>query len=650
MRAPTSDRLVFVAALALSLMACVDRGAPTDPGGTNTPKSPSGVITVAVRLPVTSLEVGKVIAAAATPMNQSGQAVPSAPVAWSSSDTSIVSVSTGGQVSARKMGSATVYATSEGVAGQGSLMVTDSVPAKVVVSPQTANASVGGHVQLSASVATHTGRALPGHTVVWSSADSRTATVSASGVVTGAASGSARIIALASGVADTATVDVSAATIASLTVTPSSSSLASGTSTQLIAQASDASGNALTGRAVGWSTSDASVASVGTSGTVTASKVGTATIYATSEGKTASATINVSAGAVSKVVVTPGSIGLVAGGTQQLSVALSDAAGNALSAQTVSWSSSNTGVATVSASGVVSGSHPGSSTITATVSGASGTATAAVSAGSVRSVSVTPSSVTLVTGATRQLSAALTDGSGNPLTGQAVAWSSSNTSVATVSSAGLVTAVRAGSATVTAAAGGASDNSAITVTAGAVNAVSVAPGSASLVAGATQQLTAAVTDAGGSTITGATITWSSSNTGVVSVDASGLATAAHVGNATITASTGGKSGTSLFAVSVGSTNAVSVSPASGSVQAGKTLQLSATLTDVAGNTVTGRTITWTSSATAAATVASTGLVSGVAAGSTNVTAAADGNSTVAAITVTAAPPAPPPPPPPPAPA
>jgi len=192
MRAPIlTGRLVIIAAVVFSLIACVDRGDPTDPGSGNTPKTPSGVITVAVRLPVSSLEVGRVMAAAATPMNDAGQAVPSAPVAWSSSDTSIVSITSGGQVSARKMGSATVYATSEGVAGQGSLMVTDSVPAKVVVSPQTANASVGGHVQLSASVATHTGRALPGHTIVWSSADSRFATVSSSGVVTGAGAGTA---------------------------------------------------------------------------------------------------------------------------------------------------------------------------------------------------------------------------------------------------------------------------------------------------------------------------------------------------------------------------------------------------------------------------------------------------------------------------
>ena len=245
-----------------------------------------------------------------------------------------------------------------------------------------------------------------------------------------------------------------------------------------------------------WASSNTGVASVTTSGVVTGAKVGTATITATSEGKSASATIHVNAGSVSHIAVSPGSIGLVAGGTQQLSVSLTDAAGNALAAQTVAWSSSSTGTATVSSSGVVTGVHTGSATISATLNGATGSASVAVSAGAVHAVSVTPSTATLSTGGTKQFTAVLTDAAGNVLSG-AVAWSSSNTSVATINSAGLLTAVHSGSTTVTAAAGGASDNSAVTVSAGAVNAVAVTPGSVSLVAGGTQQLTAAVTDAGG---------------------------------------------------------------------------------------------------------------------------------------------------------
>jgi len=316
-----------------------------------------------------------------------------------------------------------------------------------------------------------------------------------------------------------------------------------------------------------------------------------------------------------------------------------------LSGLGVSWSSSNTSIGTVSSSGLVTASHPGTATITATSSGKTGTATLIVSTGAISSVSVSPSSVSLVAGGTRQLTATVKDGSGNVITGQTIAWSSSNSSVGSVSSSGLVTAGQTGSATITAAVGGKSGSATLSVAAGAVSSISITPGSASVTAGNTQQLTATVKDASGNVITGQTVTWSSSDATIVAVSSSGVVTGALVGQATITAAAGGKSATATVAVAAGAVNSIAVSPSSGSVVAGSTLRLSAKATDVAGNTVTTATFTWTSSATSIATVSSTGLVTGVAAGSANITAASSGKSKAAAVTVTAAAPPPPPPPP-----
>jgi hypothetical protein len=81
---------------------------------------------------------------------------------------------------------------------------------------------------------------------------------------------------------------------------------------------------------------------------------------------------------------------------------------------------------------------------------------------------------------------------------------------------------------------------------------------------------------------------------------------------------------------------VTVSPTSASVNVGSTTQLTATPKDASGNTLTGRTITWASDNSAAATVNGSGLVSGVAAGSANVTATCEGKSGSSAISVTAA--------------
>src|SRR5437588_11355151 len=83
---------------------------------------------------------------------------------------------------------------------------------------------------------------------------------------------------------------------------------------------------------------------------------------------------------------------------------------------------------------------------------------------------------------------------------------------------------------------------------------------------------------------------------------------------------------------------VTVAPATASVQVGLTVQLTATTKDANGNTLTGRTVTWSSGNTGIATVSSSGLMTGVAAGSATITATSVGQSGTSAITVTAAPP------------
>src|SRR5207253_5002745 len=127
-----------------------------------------------------------------------------------------------------------------------------------------------------------------------------------------------------------------------------------------------------------------------------------------------------------------------------------DAGGTPLSGRTVTWSSSNTTVATVSNSGLVSGVTPGTATITATSEGKSGTSSVTVTNVPVATVEVTPPSASVQAGQTVQLTATPKDANGAPLSGRTVTWSSSNTSVATVSNSGLVSGVTPGSITISA--------------------------------------------------------------------------------------------------------------------------------------------------------------------------------------------------------
>ncbi len=156
---------------------------------------------------------------------------------------------------------------------------------------------------------------------------------------------------------------------------------------------------------------------------------------------------------------------LTTGQTVQLTATPKDANGNTLTGRVVTWGSSNTAVATVNGSGLVSGVAAGSATITATSEGKNGTATLTVTLVPVASVGVSPASASVTTGLTVQLTATPKDANGNVLSGRTIAWASSAPSVATVSGSGLVSGVSAGSATITATSEGKSGTAGITVTA-----------------------------------------------------------------------------------------------------------------------------------------------------------------------------------------
>jgi alpha-tubulin suppressor-like RCC1 family protein len=178
---------------------------------------------------------------------------------------------------------------------------------------------------------------------------------------------------------------------------------------------------------------------------------------------TAPTTVNPPA-PVASVTVIPAASTLVVGETVQLMAIARDAAGNALIGRTVRWTSSDTLVATVSGSGLVRSATPGSATITATSEGRSGTAAVTVNPPApVASVTIAPASATVVVGGTVPLTATTKDAAGNVLTGRAVAWTSSDAAVATVSGTGLVTGVAAGSATIMATSEGQSGTAQLSV-------------------------------------------------------------------------------------------------------------------------------------------------------------------------------------------
>jgi uncharacterized protein YjdB len=256
----------------------------------------------------------------------------------------------------------------------------------------------------------------------------------------------------------------------------------------------------------------------------------------------------------------------------------------------------------------------------------------------VTAITVTPATASVAVGATAQLSAAVRDASGNPATAT-VTWSSTNPAIATVSGSGLVRGMGAGSAAVIATSGTIADTAAITVTGGSVApvaSVTLAPATAALAVGGTAQLTATLRDANGNVLTGRSINWTTSNAGVAGVTSAGQVQALGAGSATITATSEGRSGTAAITVTAATAAvaSVTVTPSPASVVTGGSLQLTATLRDAAGNVLSGRTVTWSSSNPTVAAVLPGGLVTGGIAGGATITATSEGRSGTASVTVT----------------
>lgn len=252
--------------------------------------------------------------------------------------------------------------------------------------------------------------------------------------------------------------------------------------------------------------------------------------------------------AVASVSISPAAASVEVGQTQQLSASPRDAAGNALT-NPVTWSSASSTIASVSGSGLVTGVSVGTTTIAAASGGQQGTATIQVNPPSVATVAVTLAASSVEQERTTQASAVLRDAANNVLTGRATTWTSSNAQVASVSSQGLVTAAQLGSATITATSEGKSGSATVTVIPRAVNTVAVTLTPGSLVVGGSGQAAFVARDIDGLTLTGRSGSWSSSNQQIATVSAtSGVVTAVAPGQANITATVEGKSGSAQLTV------------------------------------------------------------------------------------------------------
>jgi uncharacterized protein YjdB len=422
------------------------------------------------------------------------------------------------------------------------------------------------------------------------------------------------------------------APLARLELSAAADTILAGGTVTLAATGRDVGNAVVTGQPVAWSRADPAVAVVSTLGEVTGVAAGATTITATSGALSATATIVVRPAPVAAVAVTPATIALTVGQRGQLAARATTASGAPAATQAATWIARDPAIATVGAYGEVTATGVGSTTIVATIGGVTDSARVTVDAPPADAVVVSPAAATLPFGGTKLLTAAVTDSAGQPVPNFTATWESADPSVATVSSAGLVTAQSPGTTVIAATVNGKEGSVAVTVLPPPVASVDpLTP--VALVVGDRTQLKAILRDANGRPLAGRAVTWTSSTPGVAMVSSNGMVTAIAAGSATVTATSEHVSASAAVTVTLVPVASVSVAPAGATIAVGATQQLTATARDLGGSVLTGRGVAWQSSNAAVVSVATDGLATARAAGTATITATFGGVAQGATIVV-----------------
>ncbi len=494
-----------------------------------------------------------------------GNSVPGG--AWTSGNIAVATVdTTTGVITGVSAGTADITYSIGGCYST-AVVTVSAVPAPIDPTPPV-SLCVGDVITLSNTT--------PGGT--WSSSDVAVATIDGTGLVTSVAAGTTTISYDVAGCAVTKDITVNATPAA---IAPASPTVCEGDNTTLT--------NSVSGGV--WSSSNTSVATVGTAdGVVSGVVAGTATISYTIGSCAVSTIITVNP---APAAITPaGPISLCEGET----VTLSDVTAGGV------WSSSAAGTASVDAAGLVSAVSAGVATISYTVAGCSATKDITVGA---TPAAILPASPTVCAGDVLTLTNSVAGGS----------WISGNTSIATIGlTSGIANGVSAGTTNITYSIGGCATSTTITVNPSPAGITPATP--VFVCVGETTTLSNAT--AGG--------VWSSTSPGTASIDGAGLVTGLASGTTTISYLVAGCAATKV--VTVGPSPAV-ISPAAPVVCVGDNITLT--------NSVSGG--IWTSSNVAVASIGATdGVATGVTAGTATITYGAGGCNSTVTITVNTTPP------------
>jgi hypothetical protein len=473
-------------------------------------------------------------------------------VTWASSNDTMASINPGGLAAAFTLGSLTISATSGSISGSTTVNVQLATLSSITIRPEN-----GKIAQLTSQQFQAIGTYTDGTThivtgkVSWTSSNSGVAEINGGGLASAAGPGTTTITATLDSISASTTLDVSNATLVSISIRPSGRTIMPGTKLSFTATGlfSDNTTQVIT-RECTWASDNPAVATIGVRGTATGVGPGTANLSATLNGVTGSVPLSVSSATISSISVSPAStvlapttsVNCIATGT------FSDGSTQAIT-NVVKWSSSASGVASVSAGGRVTAQSGGNTTITAQFGGVNGNASITVDSSPLTSIQVSPptASIPQHTEVAFHAVGTFVDGKTQDLTTFAL-WTSSMPSIATIN-AGHASGLEPGTATIVAVFGGQAGTADLTVTSAAAASLVVSPAASDLERGGFRQFSALAEFSDGTTkdVT-PWVTWASSSADVAAITPSGLATSTGTGTTTVTATMDGVKGTAVLSV------------------------------------------------------------------------------------------------------
>jgi hypothetical protein len=540
--------LGLVAALTLSMAAC---------SGSTTTKSTATLVSISVTpYSPANLAVGSTQRFVATGIYSDGTTPTiTSQVTWTSSNSSIAGIATG-LATGVAVGSTSITASESGItspsvtltvitsaSGLSSIAVTPAFPADLGVGASLPLVALGTYADGTTADITSK--------VTWVSSNTAVAAVFANGAVSGEGSGTANITAALSGVTSPG-LKLTVKAVSSILVTPAASprNLDIGATQQFTAIATYSDGaSADISSQVTWLSSNTQVATIYANGLATGIAAGSAGITATLSGVTSQATA-LAVQPLSSIAISPASPNnLVVGAAQHFTAIGTFADGSLMDITSqVTWSSATANIATITAGGAATGVKTGTDKITATMAGIT-SQPVTLNVISLSAISVAPSSpANMGVGSTQHFTAtgSYSDGSTADFTSQVV-WSSSNSTVVTIASGGIATAVGGGTTNIIATFGGLTSQP-VAMMVKVLSAIMIEPATSprNLNVGASLPFVAVgiFSDGSMSDIT-SQVTWICSNTNIATILANGSATGVAAGTAIISATLSGITSSSI---------------------------------------------------------------------------------------------------------